>query len=160
MGKLTFWALVRCSRLAKWWWHNIGGNMESKFLAVSNIFDGRASTGRRQPNDYFKHNRRFELVKETHPACGQCGTRIPNCRIASPTRCRLFGHAAYSWYYARTTTRVNRWMKGINRLLGGLECQFKCISANTIYYTICTLCEKVYNGATSRKLRDRFREHV
>ena len=31
---------------------------------------------------------------------------------------------------------------------------------NIIYYTICTLHEKVYKGATNRKLGDRFREHV
>ena len=45
-------------------------------------------------------------------------------------------------------------------ILGDLECHFKCISPNIIFYTICTLGEKVYKGATSRKLGDRFREHV
>ena len=33
--------------------------------------------------------------KKLHPACCPYGTRIRNRQIASPTHCRLFGHAAY-----------------------------------------------------------------
>ena len=154
MGKLTFWALVRCSRLTKWWWHNIGGNMESKFLAVSNIFDGK------EPQLAGGNQMVISSITEDLNSSKKHTRLVVSAGLESRIAALRVRHAAYSWYYARTTTRVNRCMKGINRLLGDLECQFKCISANTIYYTICTLCEKVYNGATSRKLRDRFREHV
>ena len=38
--------------------------------------------------------------------------------------------------------------------------RFTCTSANVIYCITCTLCNKSYIGETSRRLGDRFREHL
>ena len=37
---------------------------------------------------------------------------------------------------------------------------FTCSSANVIYCTACTYCNKLYIGETGRRLGDRFREHL
>ena len=37
---------------------------------------------------------------------------------------------------------------------------FTCTSANVIHCITCTLCKKLYIGETSRRLGDRFREHL
>ena len=38
--------------------------------------------------------------------------------------------------------------------------RFTCASANVIYCITCTLCKKLYNGETGRRLGDRFREYL
>ena len=37
---------------------------------------------------------------------------------------------------------------------------FTCTPANVIFSITCTLCKKLYIGETSRRLGDRFREHL